>query len=70
MTRTEGAARWPTGNLSADALVRKVLSEEHVDLIKQVVSFFCQELMEAEVSAQIGAGLGERAPRRARPPRW
>ena len=49
-------------NLSADALVRKVLSEEHVDLVKEAVTFLCQQLMEAEVSAQIGAGLGERAP--------
>ena len=49
-------------NLSTDALVRKVLSEEHVDLIKEAVSYLCQQLMEAEVSAQIGAGLGERAP--------
>lgn len=49
-------------NLSADALVRKVLGEEHVDLVKEAVSFLCQQLMEAEVSAQIGASLGERAP--------
>lgn len=49
-------------NLSADALVRKVLSEEHVDWVREAVAVICRELMEAEVSAQIGASLGERAP--------
>jgi transposase-like protein len=49
-------------NLSADALVRKVLTDDHADLVREAVSFLCQQIMEAEVSAQIGAGLGERAP--------
>jgi putative transposase len=49
-------------NLSADALVRKVLSEEHADLIREAVAFLCHQIMEVEVSAQIGAGYGERAP--------
>jgi putative transposase len=49
-------------NLSADALVRKVLTDEHADLVREAVSFLCHQIMEAEVSAQIGAGLGERAP--------
>jgi putative transposase len=49
-------------NLSADALVRKVLTDEHADLIREAVGFLCHQIMEAEVTAQIGAGLGERAP--------
>lgn len=49
-------------NLSADALVRKVLSDEHADLVREAVAFLCHQIMEAEVSAQIGAELGERAP--------
>lgn len=49
-------------NLSADELVRKVLTEDHADLVREAVSFLCHQIMEAEVSAQIGASLGERAP--------
>jgi transposase-like protein len=49
-------------NLSADELVRKVLTDEHADLVREAVSFLCHQIMEAEVAAQIGAGLGERAP--------
>jgi transposase-like protein len=48
--------------VSADALVRKVLSDEHADLIQEAVAFLCHQIMEAEVTAQIGAGYGERAP--------
>lgn len=47
---------------SADALVRKVLTDEHADLVREAVAFLCHQIMEAEVTAQIGAGLGERAP--------
>jgi len=49
-------------NVSAEALVRKVLADEHADLVREAVSFLCHQIMEAEVAAQIGAGLGERAP--------
>jgi putative transposase len=48
--------------LSPDALVRKVLADEHADLVKEAVAFLCHEIMEAEVTAQVGAALGERAP--------
>ncbi len=48
--------------VSADALVRKVLADEHADLIREAVSFLCHQIMEAEVTAQIGAAHGERAP--------
>ena len=47
-----------THNLSTDAVVRKVLSEDHADLIREAVALLCHQIMEAEVSAQItGAGL-------------
>ena len=49
-------------NLSTDDLVRKVLSDDHADLVREAVSFLCHQIMEAEVAAQIGAGHGERAP--------
>lgn len=49
-------------NLSADELVRKVLTDDHADLVREAVAFVCHQIMEAEVSAQIGAGHGERAP--------
>ena len=49
-------------NLSTDALVRKVLSDDHADLVREAVSFLYHQIMEAEVTAQIGASLGERAP--------
>jgi putative transposase len=49
-------------NLSTDALVRKVLTDDHADLVREAVAFLCHQIMEAEVAAQIGAGLGERAP--------
>jgi len=64
-------------NLSADELVRKVLADDHADLVREAVSFLCHQIMEAEVTAQVGASLGERAPaERAthrngyRPRRW
>lgn len=49
-------------NLSADELVRKVLTDDHADLVREAVAFVCHQIMEAEVTAQIGASLGERAP--------
>ncbi len=49
-------------NLSTDALVRKVLTDDHADLVREAVALLCHQIMEAEVTAQIGARLGERAP--------
>ncbi len=31
-------------NLSADALVRKVLTDEHADLVREAVSFLCHQI--------------------------
>jgi putative transposase len=51
-----------THNLSTDQLVRKVITDDHAYLVREAVSFLRHQIMEAEVTSQIGAGLGERAP--------
>lgn len=48
--------------MAIEQVVRKVLAEEHGDVIRDSVRFVVQELMEAEVSQQVGAELGERRP--------
>ena len=35
-------------DLSADALVRRVLTDEHADLVREAVSFLCHQILEAE----------------------
>ena len=52
-------------SLSLDELVRKLMGDEHADILRETLSWFVRELMEAEVSSQIGAGLHERSPERA-----
>src|SRR5215217_2039934 len=52
------------GRMTAAQAVDKVLGSEHADVIRESVRFMVAELMEAEVSALIGAELGERAPER------
>jgi len=57
-------------------VVREVLRDEHVDVIRDWVRAVAQELMEAEISELIGAERGERTEDRAthrngyRPRRW
>jgi putative transposase len=43
-------------------LVRSTLVDEHGDFLKEAVAAVAAQLMEAEISAQIGAQLGEVAP--------
>jgi transposase-like protein len=43
-------------------LADKLMSSEHADVVRESVAWMVAELMEAEVSSQIGAGLGEVAP--------
>ncbi len=45
-------------------LVDKVMSSEHADVVRDSVAWVAAEIMEAEVAAQVGAGLGEVAPER------
>ena len=43
-------------------LVRKTLLDEHGDFLKEAVATVAAQLMEAEITAEIGAGRGEVAP--------
>src|SRR5690349_14610287 len=62
--------------MAIEEVVRKVLADEHADVIRDSVRWVVSELMEAEVSELIGAKLGERTDDRAthrngyRPRRW
>src|SRR3954452_20097228 len=63
--------------MTIEEVVRKVLRDEHADVIRESVKTVAREIMEVEVSALIGAELGERRPEdRAtqrngyRPRRW
>src|SRR3712207_6018304 len=48
--------------MAIEEVVRKVLADEHGDVIRDSVRWVVQELMEAEVAELIGAELGERRP--------
>ena len=62
--------------MAIEEVVRKVLIDEHADLLRESVAFVAERLMEAEVSELIGAERGERSEDRAthrngyRPRRW
>src|SRR5207237_706987 len=62
--------------LTLRAALDKVMGEEHADVVREGVAAFVAELMEAEVAAQIGAELHEKAPGRVthrngyRVPEW
>jgi putative transposase len=51
-------------SLSLDELVRKLMGDEHADVLRETLAWFVRELMEAEVTEQIGAGLHEKVPER------
>jgi putative transposase len=51
--------------MTIEEVVRRVLREEHGDVIRESVRAVAQELMEAQVSELIGAGHGERTEDRA-----
>jgi len=44
-------------SMSLDELVRKLLDDEHADVLRETLAWFVGDLMEAEVAGQIGAGL-------------
>src|SRR3954468_5089089 len=48
--------------MTIEEVVRKVLRDEHADVIRESVKAIARELMEVEVSELIGAELGERRP--------
>ena len=47
---------------AAREAVENLMASEHADVPRESVAFMVRELMEAEVAAQVGAELGERAP--------
>ena len=47
--------------MSLDELVRKLLGDEHADVLRETLAWFVGELMEVEVAGQIGAGLHEKS---------
>ena len=51
-------------SMSLDELVRKLMGDEHADVLRETLAWFVRELMEAEVGTQIGAGLHEKSPER------
>src|SRR4051812_29508141 len=51
--------------MTIEGVVRKVLREEHGDVIRESVRLVAQQLMEAEVSELIEAAHGERTEDRA-----
>jgi hypothetical protein len=48
--------------MTIEEVVRKVLLDEHADVIREAVKAIAAELMELEVSELIGAERGERRP--------
>src|SRR5205809_7802594 len=50
--------------MTAAQLVDKLMTSEHADVLRESVAWLVAELIEAEVSAQIRAAHGERAPER------
>ena len=54
--------------MTAAQLADKLLASEHADVLRESVAWMAAQLMEADVSAQIGAELGERTPRPGDPP--
>ena len=49
-------------SMTIEEVVRKVMVDEHADVLRESVRLVCQELMEGEVSELIGAAHGERNP--------
>ena len=48
--------------MTASQVVDKLMASEHADVLRESVAWVLAEFMGAEVSTQIGAELGERAP--------
>ena len=51
-------------SMTAAELVAKTLRDEHTDLLREAVAMVVAQLMEAEVSSEIGAAYGEVSPDR------
>jgi putative transposase len=51
-------------SMTTAEVVAKTLLDEHADFLKEAVAMVAAQLMEAEISTEIGAGRGEVAPER------
>jgi transposase-like protein len=49
-------------SMTSAELVRRTLLDEHADFLREAVAIVAAQLMDAEITAQIGAGRGEVAP--------
>jgi len=61
-TMEGGASVAGADRMTIEEVVRKVLLDEHADVIREAVKAVAAELMELEVSELIGAERGERRP--------
>src|SRR3954453_18160414 len=60
---TKGApAMAGADRMTIEEVVKKMLLDEHADVIREAVKAVAAEMMELEVSELIGAGRGERRP--------
>src|SRR3954465_13702493 len=60
---TKGApAMAGADRMTIEEVVKKMLLDEHADVIREAVKAVAAEMMEIEVSEMVGAGLGERRP--------
>ena len=50
--------------MTAADVVAKVMAGEHGDFVREAVALIAHELMEAEISVEVGAELGQVSPHR------
>lgn len=50
------------GSMTIEQVVRKVMADEHADVLRESLGLLARELMESEVTELIGACHGERNP--------
>ena len=55
-------------SMTTPEVVAKTLITEHSDFLREAVAALAAQLMEAEISAEIGAGRGEVSAERSNPP--
>ena len=48
--------------MTIEQVVSELMTSEHADVLREALRLVCQELMEADVTALIGAAHGERNP--------
>src|SRR3954469_6636846 len=61
-TRKEAPAMAGADRMTIQEVVKKMLLDEHADVIREAVKAVAAEMMEVEVSELIGAERGERRP--------